>query len=84
MIRKGATLSAVLLALLPVRAMAQAAAAPQTPSAGVISKAESAPKKAEEVFKNIQTLKGIPAYQVFPTMQFISASLGVRCEHCHV
>ena len=44
----------------------------------------SAPKKAEEQFKNIQVLKGIPAEQVFPTMQFITASLGVECEFCHV
>ena len=43
-----------------------------------------APKKAEEVFKNIQMLKGIPADQVFPTMQFITASLGVECDFCHV
>lgn len=44
----------------------------------------TAPKKAEEQFKNIQVLKGIPAEQVFPTMQFITASLGVECEFCHV
>jgi len=43
-----------------------------------------APKKAEEQFKNIQVLKGIPAEQLFPTMQFITASLGVECEFCHV
>jgi len=42
------------------------------------------PKKAEEEFKNIQVLKGIPADQVFPTMQFITASLGVECDFCHV
>ena len=42
------------------------------------------PKKAEEVFKNIQVLKGTPADQVFPTMQFITASLGVECDFCHV
>src|SRR6202140_391832 len=41
------------------------------------------PKKAEEQFKNIQVLKGVPAEQIFPTMQFISASLGVECEFCH-
>jgi photosynthetic reaction center cytochrome c subunit len=41
-------------------------------------------KKAEEQFKNIQVLKGLPAEQIFPTMQFISASLGVECEFCHV
>src|SRR5262249_315561 len=42
------------------------------------------PKPAEEEFKNIQALKGIPAEQLIPTMQFIAASLGVECEHCHV
>jgi len=41
-------------------------------------------KKAEEQFKNIQVLKGVPASQIFPTMQFITASLGVECEFCHV
>ena len=43
-----------------------------------------APKKAEEQFKNIQTLKGIPAEQLIPSMQFIAASLGVQCDFCHV
>ena len=41
-------------------------------------------KLAEEQFKNIQALKGIPADQLVPAMQFISASLGVDCEFCHV
>ena len=48
--------------------------------------AQSAPaeKKAEEQFKNIQVLKGVPAGQIIPTMQFITASLGVECDFCHV
>jgi photosynthetic reaction center cytochrome c subunit len=46
--------------------------------------ANPAGKKAEEQFKNIQVLKGIPAEEVFPTMQFITASLGVQCDFCHV
>jgi photosynthetic reaction center cytochrome c subunit len=41
-------------------------------------------KTAEQQYKNIQTLKGIPADQLIPSMQFISASLGVDCEYCHV
>ena len=41
-------------------------------------------KKAEEQFKNIQVLKGVPADKIFPTMQFITASLGVECDFCHV
>src|SRR6266498_4550669 len=44
----------------------------------------SAPKLAEEQFKNIQVLKGIPADQVIPSMQFIANSLHVECEYCHV
>jgi len=39
---------------------------------------------AEEQFKNIQALKGISADQLIPAMQFISASLGVECDFCHV
>ena len=46
--------------------------------------ASDAPKTAERQFKNIQVLKGIPADQLMPTMQFIAASLGVECEFCHV
>jgi photosynthetic reaction center cytochrome c subunit len=42
------------------------------------------PEKAEERFKNIQALKGYPADEVFPAMQFISASVGQDCEFCHV
>lgn len=41
-------------------------------------------KLAEQAFKNIQALKGTPAEQLFPAMQFISASLGVECDFCHV
>ena len=41
-------------------------------------------KTAEQQFKNIQALKGVPAEQLLPTMQFISASLGVECDFCHV
>ena len=41
-------------------------------------------KTAEQVYKNIVELKGIPAEQVQPTMQFIAASLGVQCNFCHV
>jgi photosynthetic reaction center cytochrome c subunit len=41
-------------------------------------------KLAEEQFKNIQALKGMPADRLIPSMQFISASLGVECDFCHV
>jgi hypothetical protein len=41
-------------------------------------------KTAEQVYKNITALKGTPADQLTASMQFISASLGVDCEFCHV
>jgi outer membrane lipoprotein-sorting protein len=41
-------------------------------------------KTASQQFKNIQVLKEIPADQLIPAMQFITASLGVDCEYCHV
>lgn len=57
---------------------AQAGATPQAAAS------TAGTKTAEQQFKNIQTLKGIPADQLIPTMQFITASLGVECEFCHV
>lgn len=44
----------------------------------------SADVPAEKVFKNIQVLKGMPSDQLAETMQFMSTSLGVRCDFCHV
>jgi hypothetical protein len=40
--------------------------------------------KAEEIYKNIQELRGISADQMGPTMQLFATSLGVDCEYCHV
>ena len=39
---------------------------------------------AEEVFKNIQVLKGIPVDEFMGTMGFFSSSLGLNCTDCHV
>jgi photosynthetic reaction center cytochrome c subunit len=49
---------------------------PSTPSA--------APKTTEQVYKNIQVLKGVPADKLIPAMQFVAASLGVQCDFCHL
>jgi hypothetical protein len=39
---------------------------------------------AEKVFKNIQTLKGVPAARLLAVMEFgYARSLGVNCTHCH-
>ena len=69
------------ISLLMLLAFASASAqsdAPKSPSAA------PKPKLAEDEYKNIQALKGIPADQLIPSMQFIAASLGVECEYCHV
>jgi len=42
------------------------------------------PKPAEEVFKNIQALKGMPSSDLMNVMQSFAKSLGVRCDFCHV
>jgi hypothetical protein len=41
-------------------------------------------KKAEEVYKNIQIFKGLPASRIMGAMQFFARSLGVKCDHCHI
>jgi photosynthetic reaction center cytochrome c subunit len=42
------------------------------------------PPLAEDVFRNVQILKGIPVDQFMGTMCFFSASLGLNCTDCHV
>lgn len=73
-------LAAVVLAGMALIAGAEAPTAPGGPSPAPVA----APKTAGEAFKNVRVLKDIPADQLIPTMQFISASLGVECKYCHV
>jgi outer membrane lipoprotein-sorting protein len=54
------------------------------PAATAAQTGRTAPKTASQQFKNIQVLKDVPADQLIPAMQFITASLGVDCEYCHV
>jgi len=46
--------------------------------------AASKPKTTQEAYKNIQVLKDLPPGQLIPAMQFITSSLGVECDFCHV
>jgi photosynthetic reaction center cytochrome c subunit len=55
-----------------------------TAQSGAVPAPTNAPQMAQEQFKNIQVLKGVPADQLMPAMQFITASLGVECDFCHV
>jgi hypothetical protein len=63
-------------ALLLISAMARFAAAQQT--------AIDKQPMAEQVFQNVQVLKGIPVSEFMGTMGFFSASLGLNCVFCHV
>src|SRR6266705_1790384 len=44
---------------------------------------EPKPQMAEEVFKNIQVLKGITVNEFMETMGFFSASTLLNCADCH-
>jgi len=74
-------ISTVVIAFLAVASLAARGAHAQSPAP---APAASGPKTAQQQFKNIQVLKDIPADQLIPAMQFITASLGVECEFCHV
>jgi len=75
----------VVVALVVVAARAQNSPQAATSAAGAgQNSAPSAAKTASQQFKNMQILKDVPADQIIPAMQFISASLGVECEYCHV
>lgn len=45
--------------------------------------AEPRPQLAEEAFKNIQVLRGIPVKEFMETMGFFAASLALNCTDCH-
>ena len=77
-----AVIAIALCAVITRSVRAQSTAAPHSGPMAPAPQAGS--KRAVEQFKNIQVLKGVPADQIFPTMQFITASLGVECDFCHV
>jgi outer membrane lipoprotein-sorting protein len=41
-------------------------------------------KTVEQVEKNIKVLNGMPQSQLMPVMNFFAASMGRRCNYCHV
>ena len=47
-------------------------------------KPDEKPKPAEEVYKNIQIMKGVPAPRLMTVMGFFTRWLGVECNHCHM
>lgn len=49
----------------------------------VVVKTGDDDKPAEEVYKNIQVLKGMPSNDLHFVMHFMRASLNVKCSFCH-
>jgi photosynthetic reaction center cytochrome c subunit len=56
----------------------------QTLAQRIAQQTSQKPLMAEDVFKNVQILKGIPVNQFMDTMGFFAASLGLNCVYCHV
>ncbi|MCL4524338.1 MAG: c-type cytochrome [Acidobacteria bacterium] len=83
---KGFVFVMALLALAIGAALAGAQAQSGTTQQAPAQAATEAPKPkvSEEVFKNIQVLKGVPEEQWQATMQYMATSLGVECNFCHV
>jgi outer membrane lipoprotein-sorting protein len=68
---RGVFTAAVILALSAIGVAGQQAAADRIPL-------------AEQVFKNVQVMKGVPADQFMGTMGYMSNSLSVNCTYCHL
>ena len=75
--------SALVRGLLPVAALASAIVWVSSVVAAQTQPSER-PQLAEEVFKNVQILKGIPVDQFMGTMGIFSASTGLNCTDCHL
>ncbi len=54
------------------------------PGATAVRGQAEKPLMAEQVFKNVQVLKGIPVKEFMGTMGFFSAATGMNCTQCHV
>ena len=50
---------------------------------GQAAQQQPRPQMAEEVFKNVQVLKGIPVDEFMDTMGMFSAALSLNCIDCH-
>jgi len=74
------TIAAIALAV--ARGAADAPSAQSAPGGQAAS--ASGPLLAEQVFKNIQALKGISAADFMGTMGIMTAALGFDCSECHV
>lgn len=56
---------------------------PQPPQQPAVTAAQQ-DKPTEQVQKNIKVLTGLPQWQLIPVMNYMAASMGRRCNYCHV
>ena len=80
---------AMLLAVIVAAALAARSPAAEPPKPAVSPTPQAPPaagadRPAEQVFKNIKVLTGLPASQLMPVMHLMRASLGTQCDFCHV
>lgn len=81
--RPAVLLAVILAAALAARSPAAEPPKPAVPPAPPPPVAEQGPP-AEQVYKNIKVLTGMPASQLMPVMHLMRSSLGTRCDFCHV
>src|SRR5205807_7882009 len=80
---RGVRLFILLLCVAAVVAFSQTGSNPSAPPSGARSADANAGKTTDQAYKNIQVLKGFPADELIPAMQYFNASLGVDCNYCH-
>jgi len=78
----GITTAFILAVVVPAHAQ-QSLQEAQALAQKIAQQTAQKPLMAEEVFKNVQILKGIPVNQFMETMGFFAASLGLNCVYCH-
>ncbi len=59
------------------------AVAPLVLAAQQATPSEPSGPTADQVYKNIQVFKGVPAKDLIPSMEFMAASLKAQCSFCH-
>lgn len=80
---RGFCLFVLLLCIAAAVASSQTGGSQSAPS-GARPADTNAGKTTDQAFKNIQALKGVPADELIPAMQYFDAALGVECGYCHV
>src|SRR2546425_1074085 len=83
-ILKLAVLSLLIGASLTILINRSAARGAREQNSNLPSSAATQEKTVEQVQKNIKVLTGMPQSQLIPVMNFFAASMGRRCNFCHV